>query len=80
MNFSEGGKILLSSKFIMLQFASFAKVGVKIVKSRVDKSTERDSKIGFGLMRKLLRFDDRKSRDFGTAEIPIFELRSVYVD
>ena len=53
--------------------------------------TEHDSKIGFGLTRKLSRFDDRKSpnirnmgrltiaepRGFFAAEIPIFESRSV---
>jgi hypothetical protein len=61
------------------------------VSSLCDNYPERDSKIGFGLMQKFSRFDDRKSpnirnmrgfaivesRDFGTAEIPIFELRSV---
>src|SRR3990172_7180551 len=55
--------------------------------------TERDSKIGFGLERKLLRIDDRKSvnirnmnrltivdsQGFGQAENPIFESRSVYI-
>ena len=55
---------------------------------------ERDTKIGFGVERKLSRIDDRKSvhiknmgrltiidpRGFGQTENPIFESCSVYTD
>ena len=72
-------------------FASKASFAIPSIDYFYSFYTERDSKIGFGLTRKLPRFDDRKlpnirnmrqlaiaePRGFGAAEISIFESRSV---
>jgi glutaredoxin len=75
------------------QDRSFAPAGSAGWRKKYPAYTDRDSRIGFGLQRKLPRFDDRKSpnirnmgrfaivkpRGFGAAETPILESRSVYL-